>query len=109
MKILVPSLNKTFNIPQSLLNEYADTIIYNERVSTMQRALGKTEDEIMVKIMEVLEKEHQAHKAIFNSLGLDYEKREQGTDEGFVAEGVYAFWKAKREGKPELTEFTVNL
>lgn len=106
MKVITP--NKIFNIPQTLLNDYADSIIHNETVFTLQESLGSTREELQKKVRDALEIERKAHKAIFDHLNLDYEKRERGTDEGFIAEAVNAFWLAKREGKPEPTEFTVT-
>lgn len=102
--MIVHSPDKTYLIPHHDLMKYFETLHDNESINSS----GLTEDQHIKKIQDALEKETAAHKAIFDHLGLDYEKREQFTEEGYVGEAVHNWFTAKMDGKPEIEEITVT-
>ncbi len=102
--MIVHSPDKTYDIPRPLLMKYFETLHVNETIDTT----GLTDDQQMEKIRDALKLETEAHKAIFDHLNLDYEKREQFSEEGYVGEAVHNWFTAKMDGKPEIEEITVT-
>lgn len=83
---------------------YYESLHYNEGFHTK----NLSENEQVLAIQGALEDETQCHKRIFDHCGLDYEKREQFTEEGYVTEAIQAWFTKKIDGKPEIEEITVN-
>lgn len=102
--MIVHSPDKTYDVPRPLLMKYFETLHVNETIDTH----GLTEDQQTKKIQDALKLETEAHKAIFDHLNLDYEKREQFTEEGYVTEAIQKWFTAKMDGKPEIEEITVT-
>ena len=102
--MIVHAPDKTYDIPHPLLMNFFQTMHVNETVTNA----GLNEQEYIKKIQEALAEESAAHKAIFDHLGLDYEKREQFSEEGYVGEGIQKWFTAKMDGKPEIEEITVT-
>jgi len=102
--MIVHTPNRTYDIPRPLLMKYFDTLHANESLSSS----GLTEDQYTKKIQDALAEETAAHKAIFDHVGVDYEKREQFSPEGYLGEAVNKWWIAKLDGKPEIEEITVT-
>jgi len=101
--MIVHSPNKTYDIPRPLLVAYFQ---FTQSVQN-QHAHGNA-DKMIQDMQENLTQSSAAHKAIYVHLGLDHEKREQFTEEGFVTEAVQKWFQAKVDGKPEIDEITVT-
>jgi len=102
--MIVHAPNKTYDIPRPLLVRYFQALHSVEGLSSH----GKSYDEMLKKMQDGLTESTAAHKAIYDHLGLDHDKREQFTEEGFITEAVQNWYIAKLDGKPEIDEITVT-